>query len=147
MPNCIICVIEGCAKCAKIGTCRCRIGLESGNARICVICRDLTRWTQTSTACVYFQQQTYHVMVFAIVYRLNIASGTKKLLTKSEVAVKSDHVLKSVYDSTNDHVQGRVQASMRDRCHHVNVSTNLTIYILDTAFSRWSKQTSSQSLS
>lgn len=62
-------------------------------------------------------------MAFSILYWLNYVSGTKKLQQKSELAVKADHVLKFCFDPELNHVQGRVQASMRDRSYHVNVSS------------------------
>ncbi|XP_062592018.1 uncharacterized protein LOC134253512 [Saccostrea cucullata] len=61
-------------------------------------------------------------MALSILYWLNFVSGTKKLHQKSEVAVKSEHVLKFLYDPELRHVQGRVQASMRDRSYHINIT-------------------------
>lgn len=60
-------------------------------------------------------------MALSILYWLNFVSGTKKLHQKFVLAVKSDHILKFVYEAKLNHVQGRVQASMRDTSYHVNV--------------------------
>ncbi|XP_033730184.1 uncharacterized protein LOC117319499 [Pecten maximus] len=61
-------------------------------------------------------------MAFSILYWTNFVSGTRKLSLRSELAVKSDHILKFIYDPEMRHVQGRVQASMRDRSYHVNIT-------------------------
>lgn len=50
----------------------------------------------------------------------------KNFQQKSELAVKADHVLKFCFDPELNHVQGRVEASMRDRSYHVNVSARLS---------------------
>ena len=61
-------------------------------------------------------------MAFSILYWLNYVSGTKKLHRKSEIAVKSEHVLTFTYHPEQHFVQSMVQASMRDRSYKVWVS-------------------------
>lgn len=70
-------------------------------------------------------------MAFSILYWLNYVSGTKKLQQKSELAVKADHVLKFGFDPELNHVQGRVQASMRDRSYHVNITLGENNTVVD----------------
>lgn len=71
-------------------------------------------------------------MALSILYWLNFVSGTKKLHQKSELAVNSDHVLRFVYEAELNHVQGRVQASMRDTSYHVNITLGDNYTIQDS---------------
>ncbi|KAK3086773.1 hypothetical protein FSP39_000019 [Pinctada imbricata] len=71
-------------------------------------------------------------MAFSVLYWVNFCSGTKKLSQKSESAVKSDHVLKFIYDPELSHVEGRVQASMRDRSYHVTLTLGENDTVVDS---------------
>lgn len=60
-------------------------------------------------------------MAFSILCWSNYTAGTSKLMRKSEVAVRSEHVLKFVFDKEAQFIRGIVQASMRDRSYQVTI--------------------------
>ena len=104
------------------------VGRESGNARFNESGHGLSCWMQTNTHAfvhvlfICFGKVTSSIRIMLSILTLaEFCLGEKK--TTTEVWVSSEvgsYILHFIYDSDLNHVQGRVQAGMKDRRYHVS---------------------------